>query len=258
MDMGGSSGDAGGTGLDSSLLDTLTQPVPSPGTAGQTQTTPNTQTAKYSFAGREYPDQKTAEKSYKDTQSGLTKAQERLKHYEELLKDPRAIAAISKDPELAQGLMKLGIDIRDAGGSQQNQGQGGQQGQRSQNLPPEMQALAKQMKVQLAQNQMDREMSLFQRSLKRELSDEEHDAVMDMIGERPWLKINEAYKLMFGDRDHAEALKRLESKGAKGRVKPPPFALPGTTLDLKKPTKDMNEEEYREALRQDVSEMMGS
>lgn len=259
MDIGGTSGD-GGSGLDSSLLDTLTQPISQPGTAGQTQTTPNTPASKYPFAGREFSDQKAAEKSYKETQSGLTKAQERLKHYEELLKDPRAISAISKDPELAQGLMKLGIDIRDAEpGDVQADKQRTQGGQQADRLPPRLEALERQMKVQLAQNTLDREMTLFQRTIKRELPAGEHDAIMDMVAERPWLKVGEAYKLLYADRDHADALKRMESKGQKGgRVKPPPFSLPGTTLDLKKPTKDMNEEEYREALRQDVNEMMGS
>jgi hypothetical protein len=38
-------------------------------------------------------------------------------------------------------------------------------------------------------------------------------------------------------------------------MKPPPSFIPGTTVDTKKPTTQMNDEEYREALREDIRAM---
>jgi hypothetical protein len=256
METGGDS--SVGSGLDQGLMDTLTQPV-SP-TSGDTSgsgpssgsTTPASQ-GQYTFAGRKYPNQAAAEKSFTSQQSSYSKAQETLKRYEETLKDPRLLEVAAKDPAIAQALMKLGIDPTKA--MPQQPGQAPQQGQ----MPPEMQAAYQDMMLNNHMNKLDREMTQFQRGLKRDLSDQEHDTCMDLIAERPWLTIKEAYTLAFADRDHAQALKRMESQrgGAQrnGRMKPPPGFIPGTTVDTKKATVDMNEEEYREALREDIRGM---
>lgn len=255
MDTGGDS--SVGSGLDSGLMDTLTQPVSSPDAGGSGSTAPSRTPApsqgEYSFAGRKYPNQQAAEKSYSSMQSGYSKAQETLKRYEETLKDPRLLEVAAKDPTIAQALMKLGIDPSKA--MPQQPGQAPQQGQ----MPPEMQAAYQDMMLNNHMNKLDREMTQFQRGLKRDLSDQEHDTVMDLISERPWLTVKEAYTLAFADRDHANALKRMESQrgtaGKGGRMKPPPSFIPGTTVDTKKPTTEMNDEEYREALREDIRAM---
>ena len=255
METGGDS--SAGSGLDSGLMETLTQPVSSPDTGGSgstgTSRTPAQSQGEYSFAGRKYPNQQAAEKSYSSMQSGYSNAQETLKRYEETLKDPRLLEAAAKDPVIAQALMKLGIDPSKA--MPQQPGQAHQQGQ----MPPELQAAYQDMMLNNHMNKLDREMTQFQRGLKRELSDQEHDTVMDLISERPWLTVKEAYTLAFAERDHANALKRMETQrggpGKGGRKKPPPSFIPGTTVDTKKPTTEMNDEEYREALREDIRAM---
>lgn len=256
METGGDS--SVGSGLDQGLMDTLTQPAsPTSGDAagsgsGSPSRTPASQ-GEYSFAGRKYPNQQAAEKSYTSQQSAYSKAQETLKRYEETLKDPRLMEAAAKDPVIAQALMKLGINPNEA--RPQQPGPQGQQGQ----MPPELQAAYQDMMLNNHMNKLDREMTQFTRGLKRELTDQEHDTCMDLISERPWLTVKEAYTLAFAERDHANALKRMESKGSQagkgGRMKPPPSFIPGTTVDTKKPTTQMNDEEYREALREDIRAM---
>jgi len=258
---GGESSGGGGTGLDQSLMDIVTQPSPSSttdgagsGSTGSPRTSGGTSQGEFSFAGRKYPNQQAAEKAFNSTNSGYSKAQDTLKRYEETLKDPRLLEVAAKDPVIAQALMKLGIDPSKAlpaapQAAPQQQGQ----------LPPQLQAAYNDMMLNNHMNRLDREMTQFQRGMKRELNDEEHDTVMDLITERPWLSVKEAYTLAFSDRDHANALKRMETqrggKGQGGRMKPPPSFIPGTTVDTKKPTTEMNDEEFREALREDIREM---
>ena len=260
MEMPGGESSGGSSGLDQSLLDTITQPSqPSTGdgagsgSGGSPGTSGRTSQGEFSFAGRKYPNQQAAEKAFNSTNSGYSKAQETLKRFEETLKDPVLLEKAAKDPVIAQALMKLGIDPTKAMPRQPQAAP--QQGQ----MPPEMQAAYQDMMLNNHMNKLDREMTQFQRGMKRELSDEEHDTVMDLISERPWLTVKEAYTLAFSERDHANALKRMEQrgggKGSSGRMKPPPSFIPGTTVDTKKPTHEMNDEEFREALREDIREM---
>lgn len=226
------------------------------GTSGQPETTPGSGdgtgdqqgsgvNAAFKFGGRSYADQKAAEAAHNKLYGKYSESQSLIKQLREAMSNPALFAKFSKDPEFAEILAKLGIQQVE----EETERELDAEAQERSGVTVE--SLAEQIKVDRASFALEREESRFERKLGRDLTDDEHNAIVRIIGSAPSLSFEQAYKLAFHDKLLKEAAaKAAGQKPGNGRPRPTPPGIPGTKLDLKKSITDMNPQEWRESIRQ--------
>ena len=201
----------------------------------------------FKFGGKSYADQKTAEAAHNKLYGKYSESQGLLKQLKDSLSNPALFAKYSKDPAFAEILGKLGIQQAEEDlereVDEEEAGRGGM----------DIQSLHEQIKVDRASFSLEREETRFERKLGRDLSDDEHNAIVRIIGDAPSLTFEQAYKLAFHDKLMREAAEKSAGGGRPqngNRPRPTPPGIPGTKLDLKKNIVDMNKEEWRQSIRQ--------
>jgi len=204
-------------------------------------------TGEFRFAGRTFKGgMKDAEKWANQTYGKYSETQQLVNWLKTKgLRDPELLEALSQDPEWSDVLAKLGIEgARES--VEREEAEDEAQG------APDVQSALQEIKVANAGLAIDREEMSFERKLGRQVTDEEHDAVMTIIGRAPSLSYAEAFKLAFHDKMLKEAQMKAQASGQqrKGNRPPPIPGVAGTKLDLKKNPRDMNGAEWRENLRQ--------
>lgn len=202
----------------------------------------------FRFAGRTFKGgMKDAEK-WANTTYGKYSEQQQMVNWLKTkgLTDPDLLETLSQDPEWSDMLAKLGIEgARER--AEADEADDAQSGD-------DPRSVLQDIKVSQAGLTIDREEMSFERKLGRQVTDDEHDAVMGIIGRAPSLTYAEAFKLAFHDKMLTEAQKKAQAAGqGRGRTgnRPPPIpGVAGTKMDLKKSVRDMNGAEWRESLRQ--------
>lgn len=199
----------------------------------------------FKFGGRAYKTQQEAEKAHNQLYGKFSESQSVLKQLKAALKDPAKLAQFQRDPAMAPILAKLGI--QQAEEELEAEEAGAQDGQE---MTPE--SFMQQLSIDRAGLSLEREEWAFERKLGRPITDDEHDAVMRIIGRAGTLTYAEAWKLAFHDKMLRAAQERQKQEREKlTRPKPGPGAhfIPGIKMDLKKPLNQMSPAEAREHLR---------
>lgn len=205
----------------------------------------------FSFGGRSYASQKAAEQAHNALYGKFSDQQGILNKVKAALKDPEALEVLSQNPQFSDILAKLGIE-QSREEVEQEVAADPDAGFDWSQVPEPMQRAYEEMQVERTVNSLDREERGFERKLGRAITDEEHDAVCEIISKAGSLSFEQAFTLAF----HQRMLKDAVSK-AKSAARPPsparlgPLAsmLPGTKIDPKKRPEDMNSAEWREHLR---------
>ena len=213
----------------------------------------------FKFGGKTYASQKEAEEAHNKLYGKYSESQATFNKLKEALKNPQLFQQLSKDPNLAPILAKMGIQAQEE--ELEEELEADEFGNEQANLPPQLQKLAQQMKVDLAYNALDREKWSFERKLGRSMTPEESDSVMGIIAKADSLTVSEAWKLAFHDKLLKEAAEKAAAKNPQNgnRPRPLPPGIPGAKLDLKKNIADMSRDEWRESVRQspDFQKLLG-
>lgn len=251
MDPGAGAPDASeGMDLDS-LLGTSPEGDPTgglqAGLPGQGAETGAGASQPFKFAGRTFAGgQKEAEGAWNKIYGGYSERQGLVNALKKA--DPQTLAALSNDPKIGPILEKLGIQA--AQEQFEADERGGESGQMS------MEDLRMEIAIDRHQNSLLREEMAFERKLGRQMSDREHDAVMEMIARAESLTYEEAYYLAHRQQIMKQtATQNAAAQGAPGasqggRPKPPPRSMPGTPNTGKKSMADMSEEEWKRNLKE--------
>ena len=252
--MAGETGTEGDGGLDiASIL--------SPATSGNTDTSGNEGGASgqsgsqegFKFGGKTFQSQQAAEQHYNKQYGQFSESKSTLNQLKEAIsRDPKLFSQFSKDPKWAPILAKLGVQqaTEDLDRDLEEDAQG-----RQANTP---EALYKEIQLERATSQLEREEWRFERGLGRSVSDEERQAVLKIIARASSLTYKEAWDLAFHDKmlkeAHAKALASTKPQG--NRPPPLPPGIPGMKIDTKKNIGDMSNSEWRENLRKDLPELL--
>lgn len=209
-------------------------------------------TTEYKFGGRSYKTQAEAEKAHNALYGKYSEQQGLLNRLKQALSDPAKAAKLASDPAWADIMAKLGIEQAEQELAAQEV-EAAAQGRDYSKLPNELQQFVYDQQVQAESIKLDREEWSFERKLGRPLTNEEHNAVMEVISRAHTLTFEEAWKLAHHDKLLRDAAEKAKAKGANGaqpnRPPPRPGFVPGVKLDLKKPVTDMSNAEFREHLR---------
>lgn len=204
---------------------------------------------KFRFGGKEWQSQKAAEEHFNKLSGRYGDVQGTLNKLKAALADGYDISELMKDPQMAEILPKLGIQVA---------AERAEERESREQQPQDYQGLAAQIRQDRAAFALEREEAKFSKKLGRDLTDKEHNATMSVIEKAPSLTYEEAFKVAH----HDELLKQAAQKAGRapvnpGRPKPPPSFAAGKPLNLNKPVHAMSKEEAREAMKADVREMMG-
>lgn len=205
----------------------------------------------FSFAGRSYADQPAAEKAHNALYGKYSGQQETFNKLKKALEDKETLQALAQNPEWRDIIGKVGIKLDAEEVEEETAGEPGADFDWS-SLPPPMQQAYHEFGVERTMLGLEREERLFERKLKRELTDDEHNAVMDVVARVGDLTFEEAYKLAFHDRmlkEAVEAQRRQAKPQGLNRLSPPPALRAGTAMSTKKGVADMSKGEFREHLR---------
>jgi hypothetical protein len=197
----------------------------------------------FKFAGREYPDQASAEKAWKQLYGKYSESQGVMKTVKEALKNPDLLEALSEDPAWADIFAKLGIES-----ATERPGQGQEE------VGSQQDRVYHEMQVRQDAQDLQMEEIRFERELKRDLSPEERRNTYAIIKRASSLSFKEAWQLA----NHERLLKEARTNGARpqqsrtpGRPAPPPVNAPGSQVNTRKPVNKMNDHEWKENMRND-------
>jgi hypothetical protein len=198
----------------------------------------------FKFAGRQFKSQQDAEHWASQMYGKHSESKGILNQLKAALKNPKALAHFSKNPQMAQIMAKLGIE--DAGRELEEESEA--EGQEE--MTPE--TFYEQIGMERAASALEREEWRFERKLGRPVTDDEHNSVMTIIARAQSLSYDEAWKLAFHDKMLIEIQKKHQQEREKSiRPRPGPTAsfVPGVKMNLKKALTDMTPAEAREHLR---------
>ena len=199
----------------------------------------------FKFGGRSYKTQQEAEQFQNKLYGKYSEGQALLNKLKEALTNPELFKRFSEDPEFAPILAKLGIQQAKEDLDKEVE----EDTRSSGNMT--MEQLQNEIRFDRQAFKLDREEAAFERTLKRELTDEEHNQVVTLIAKVPDLSFAQAWKLAMHDKLLKEATEKSTASRLQGnRPRPTPPGIPGTNLDLKKAVTEMNSAEWREAVRQ--------
>ena len=201
----------------------------------------------FKFANKSWESQQKAEEFYNKLYGKHSEAQGLINKLKAALKDPEDIAELAQDPEWADILAKLGIDVA-------AQNVDDREAADAAARPQTMQEFERRFATREATFDLKMERRDFEQSLGRKLAKDEENAILDIISDSPSLSYERAYKLAFHDKLMKEAIARGQtaSRPKTGRPAPPPSLLSGQKLDLKNPIHEMSKEAAREARREDI------
>lgn len=202
----------------------------------------------FTWGGRKYQTRQAAEQAHNKLYGEFSKQKEFMNRLKSLAqRDPEAFSALSRDPEWAGILSKLGLqEAREQveEDERETEASGAQ----------DFESLRDEIRVERAAMSLEREESHFEKRLGRTLTDEEHNAVMKVIASSPSLNFEQAFKLAFHDKLLAEAQKKAEAAASartpQQRPRPGALNIPGVKIDTKKKPEDMTDAEWRESLKQ--------
>ena len=206
------------------------------------------QDAEFAWGGRKYQNRQVAEQAHNKLYGEFSKQKEFMNRLKALAeRDPQAFAQLSRDPEWAPILAKLGIQEAEesvAEDERQTESEG----------PQDFHSLAQEIRVERASLLLDREETRFEKKLGRDLEPSEHNAVMKVLVDASSLTFEQAFKLAFHDKLMAEAQKKAETAGQarlpKQRPRPSALGVPGVPLNTKKRPEDMSDAEWRQSLKE--------
>jgi len=201
----------------------------------------------FKFGGRAYKTQQDAEKAHNNLYGKFSDQQNTLNKFKAALRNPEMLKTLSGDPEMVQVLAKLGIqEAQESRREREAQLQ-----QENAEFTPEK--LHEAILMDRAAIQLEREEMRFERKMGRNVTDEEHNTVYEVIQRAPSLTYAEAWKLAFHDKMLQDAAQKQAAKVKQDRPAPTPMSrmIPGVKLDLKKDISQMSRAEAREALRMD-------
>lgn len=242
----------GGGGSEMDIQSILT------GTSGDTETTPGAGAGEsslsqtqpgggYTFAGRTFKGGQKEAEAWANKVYGQSTEQKGILNWLKTkgFQDPELLERLAQDPEWADMLGKLGIEFgaEDARSREAEDAMAGDENSQS---------IMDAHREALAGITLDREEMSFERKLGRQVTEQEHNAVMGVIERAPSLSYAEAWKLANHDRLLKEAAMRSQQQAGPGRKgnRPPPIpGIPGVKVDLKKPITAMNREEWRQSLK---------
>lgn len=204
----------------------------------------------YTFAGRTFKGGQKEAEAWANKVYGQSSEQKGIINWLKTkgLKDPELLSQLAQDPEWADTLAKLGIEV----GADATRGEDVDENEYAEG-DDSPQAIMNQLKVDRAGFALEREEMAFERKLGRQVKEEEHNQVMGIIERAPSLSYAEAWKLAFHDRMLKEAHMKAQQGGQGSRRgnRPPPIpGIPGTKVDPKKSITEMSPSEWRESLRQ--------
>jgi len=253
MDTNGMGSDAGGNPSEPSLLNELgmdtgagspevSNPLLEESGAGTAASLAQAQAFK--FAGKEYRDQASAEKSFKQLYGKYSESQGIINTVKKALNNPELLESLAEDPAWADIFAKLGIETDLQGTERESAGERG---------GPQPDQMYHEWQVEREVDRLEREEFRFERELGRPLNPEERRATLSIIKRANSLSFKEAWQLANHERLIAEARKAQGQRPAPrgNRPAPPPVNVPGTQVNSRKPVNKMSEGEWKDNLRND-------
>ena len=156
----------------------------------------------FKFGGRSYKTQQEAEQFQNKLYGKYSEGQALLNKLKEALTNPDLFKRFSEDPEFAPILAKLGIQQATEDLNKEVE----EDARSSGNVT--MEQLQNDIRFDRQAFKLEREEATFERTLKRDLTDAEHNAVVTLIAQVLNLSFDQAWKLAMHDKLMKEAAEK--------------------------------------------------